>query len=118
MGLVVFFKAGLVGGFGLIIAIVAVIALLTAASEGFRLTNISIPILPALITLIAIWSIGWGIAYYYFSIIKNSSSDEIVLTIFACLFTLTPSLSFVAAAFSYYVKAQKLLHMVNKEKIN
>lgn len=118
MGLVVFFKAGLVGSFGLIIAIVAVIALLTAAFETSRLTNINIPRFSALITLVVVWGIGWGIVYYYFSIIENSSSDEIILTTFACLFTLTPSLSFVGAALSYYVKAQKIMNIASKEKVN
>lgn len=118
MSLIIFFKAGLVGAFGLIIAIVAVIALFTAVSEASRLININIPRLLALITLVVVWSVGWGIAYYYFLTIKNSSSDEIVLTTFACLFTLTPSLSFVCAAFSYYVQVQKYLNMVNQEKIN
>lgn len=114
MELVVFFKAGLVGSLGFIIAIVAVIALLTFASEAQRLATIKARKLFALITLIIVWGIGWGVSYWYFATI--SAPDERVLTTFACLFALTPSLAMVSAAFSYYLEVQKNINIVNKEK--
>lgn len=117
MGSIALLKSGLVGGLGLMIAIVAVISLLTFASQSARSLNTHVSKVSSIITLIIVWIIGWGISYWYFSTIAgiNSHPDETVLTALACLFTLTPSFAIICAALSYYIAVQKMQNLVNKE---
>lgn len=118
MGSIALLKAGIVGGFGFIIALGVVIALLTCASQSSQLlqsNNISVRKLSSFIILIIVWVVGWGGGYWYFSTLTNvnNPSDVTILIVFACMFTLTPSFSIVCAAFSYYVEVRKAVEVVN-----
>ncbi|CAI3953003.1 unnamed protein product [Commensalibacter communis] len=118
MDSVVIFKAGIIGGLGFIIAIGAVIALLTFPFKSSQLKAFKVSKIPSLITLVIICVIGWGSAYWYLFMNPNvnNPADQTRLTLFASLFTLTPSLAIVSAAFVYYIKVQKALNVTVDNK--
>ncbi|MDI2112093.1 hypothetical protein [Commensalibacter nepenthis] len=111
MDSIVIFKAGMIGGLGFIIALGAAIALLTFPFKSSQLNMAKVSKLPSLITLVLVCAIGWGLSYWYLFMTPtvNNPSGQTILILFASLFTLTPSLAIVSAAFVHYIKIQKAL---------
>lgn len=117
MGLVVLFKAGIVGGFGFIIAVGIAMALLIPSSKSMQDASIQVSKIPSFLTFVIVFAIGAGLAYWYFSSgIEVSTPAELEkFTIYACLFSLVPSISIVCGAFSYFCDAQKAIQRNDPE---
>lgn len=111
MGLVLFFKAGMVGGFGFIVAVGIAMALLIPSSKSLQEASLNISKVPSFLTFVIVFVIGTGLAYWYFSSgIEVSTPSELEkFTIYACLFSLVPSIAIICGAFSYYCDAQKVI---------
>lgn len=109
MGLIVLFKAGMVGGFGFIIAVGVAMALLTPSPKSVQDASIQVSKIPAFLIFLVVFAIGSGWAYWYFSsgVTVSTPAELERFTIYACLFSLVPSVSIICGAFSYYRAAQK-----------
>lgn len=118
MGLVLLLKAGIVGSFGFIIAIGVVMTLLISASKSLQEASVQARKLPSFMVFVIVLAIELGLAYWYFSSITEISNPSALdkFTMYACLFSLTPSVAIIMGAFFYYCDVEKAIQRKNQEK--
>lgn len=111
MGSIVLLKAGMVGGFGFIISLCGVIILLSSATTALREASLKVNKIPAFIAFLVVMIVELWLAYSYFSSAPGISTPSELekVTMYSCLFSLSPSVAIVIGAFFYYLDAQRVL---------
>ncbi|CAI3932072.1 hypothetical protein [Commensalibacter papalotli (ex Botero et al. 2024)] len=119
MDLVIFLKAGIVGSFGFVIAIGVVMTLLISVSKSLQEASVQARKLPSFIVFLIVFLIELGIAYWYFSSVTEISTPSALdkFTMYACLFSLAPSVAIIMGALFYYCDAQKTIQGKDQEKL-
>ncbi len=105
MDVIELFKAVMVGFFSFMIAIGAVLSVVSAITKQSITMPRHVPKLPAFIIFVVIILGGWSVIFWGFHSLPmdNSEATQQMMMIYAYLFALVPSVALMLASFVYYL---------------
>lgn len=116
MEVIALFKAVMVGFFTFIIAIGAVLSVVSAIAKQLTLTPVHVRKYPSILLFFVVLLGAWGSIYWGFSLLPadNSAEKQQMMMLYAYLFALVPSVALMLASLLYYLDVRNAAKKLGK----
>lgn len=105
MDIIALFKAVMVGFFTFMIAIGAVLSVVSAIAKQSMVKSVPVRKSPAILMFVFVLLGGWGGIYWAFSLLSgvDDNAKQQAMMIYAYLFALVPSVALMLSSLIYYL---------------